>query len=325
MIERILERDLYVKIISVLIGIGLWLYVLYEQSPDVLRTVRDLPVQLEDLPEGLALVGVDPLEVAVTVRGTAGLIDDISEDDFTARVSLAGASAGQFARFVNVALPEGLQIVEVTPPQVIVFLEPVAQRRLRVEISVDGEPAEEYRSLEPFAFPSLIGISGAESLTAEVARVVSGVNISGARETVEFDDVRVYAIDATGRQVQGVTIDPPAVKITVPVEELPPRGMLPVEAALKGEPASGFEVQEVLVRPRSIPVRAPQPVLLSGGPITTEAVDLTGRSATFTTEVPLIFPGAVIPDTEDEAVQVTVVIAPVAEPDDEGGEEDEDG
>ncbi|MEX2355928.1 MAG: CdaR family protein [Thermaerobacterales bacterium] len=312
MIERFLRRDNNVKILSLILALSLWLYVFLDQTPDVSRTIRELEILLENIPEGLAVVNVDPVHVSVMVRGNARLVNDLEREDFEAMLDLADAQAGQFARLVNLSVPDGVQQYEMMPPQVIVFLEAIRERYMPVELSVGGSPAENHLLGLPYRSPGEVRIRGADSLVDQVARVVTGVEINGATESVVFEDVRVYPIDVTGRQVSGVTVRPEVIRVTVPVEPLPPERSLTVEALLTGRPAEGFEVTNVRVRPQFVTARVPESLQGRVDPVQTGSVDLTGRNETFTVVVPIVLNERIISD-QDLRAEVTVTIRPIPE------------
>src|SRR5579875_1491687 len=71
-VDRLLENDLVVKIVSVLLAIALWFQVVVGQgasSRDVQRVIPGVAVSWRNLPPDLAVVSVDPKTVTVTVRG----------------------------------------------------------------------------------------------------------------------------------------------------------------------------------------------------------------------------------------------------------------
>ncbi|HLS89345.1 MAG TPA: CdaR family protein [Sphingobacteriaceae bacterium] len=222
MIERLLRRDINIKILSVLLAISLWLYVSSEQNPEATQIFPLVEVVPRNLPEGLAIVTMDPERVSVTVRGRPSLFDDLEPSEVTAVVDLSDAEAGIVARVIRVELPDGLQAIEITPSEAVLALESFAERELPVEISLEGNSNGQVSVASPLVFPSQVKLTGAETRVNEVARVVGAVDIEGITGNMVFEGVRVFAVDEAGRQVAGVTVVPETVRVVVPVNTSPP-------------------------------------------------------------------------------------------------------
>lgn len=222
LIERLLRRDINIKILSVLLAISLWLYVSSEQNPEATQIFPLVEVVPRNLPEGLAIVTMDPERVSVTVRGRPSLFDDLEPSEVTAVVDLSDAEAGIVARVIRVELPDGLQAIEITPSEAVLALESFAERELPVEISLEGNSNGQVSVASPLVFPSQVKLTGAETRVNEVARVVGAVDIEGITGNMVFEGVRVFAVDEAGRQVAGVTVVPETVRVVVPVNTSPP-------------------------------------------------------------------------------------------------------
>jgi YbbR domain-containing protein len=78
-----------------------------------------VPVQVSDIPQGLALAP-QPLVATVTVRGMGQDLAGLQVSDITATVSLAGAASGTAAFPVTVTVPNGLTASQ--PPPLTVSL-----------------------------------------------------------------------------------------------------------------------------------------------------------------------------------------------------------
>lgn len=238
MIERLLRRETNIKILSVLLAISLWLYVSSEQNPEATQIFPVVEVVPRNLPEGLAIVTMDPERVSVTVRGRPSLFDALEPSEVTAVVDLSDAEAGIVARVIRVELPDGLQAIEISPSEAVLALESFSERELPVEISLEGNSDGQVSVGDPLVFPSQVKLTGAETRVNEVARVVSAVDIDSITENMVFEGVRVFAVDEAGRQVAGVTVVPDTVRVIVPVNPA-----LPLEDE-PGEPEPAGEAPE---------------------------------------------------------------------------------
>lgn len=321
--ERLLRNDSRVKVLSLVLGIVLWFYVSIEQNPTISRTIQEIPVEVRGLSVELAVVNLDPATVTVSVQGPAQVVNSLDRSDFRATVQLADAGPGPVVAAVRLERPQGVQLTGVEPSHVISLVEPVEEISLPVELAVRGQPAPDFRAGEPRLSSPRVVIRGASSLVARIDRVVTNVDIAGARETVS-QSVALYAVDASGRQVNGVRLIPDRVAVNVPVEPLPPLMVLPVQVVLTGEPAPGYHVAaDPTVMPGHIVVRAPED-RAGLGSVSTEPVDLTDARQPVEIRVPVVLPEGVEPLGAPE-VLVYVPVAPEPEPGDDGAADPSSG
>ena len=121
-LRSLLFDQLWLKIFSLVLAMLIWLAVrgnLSKGENDTVRKFRHLPVMLlTDANERRALV-VEPEVVDVTVRGPAGLLDDLSERDIEAFVRVQGGrDMGTFT--VEIHTPPGVHLFLLTPGRALV-------------------------------------------------------------------------------------------------------------------------------------------------------------------------------------------------------------
>ena len=104
-------------IISVLISILLWIYVINVVNPPATETIREIPVQLSGLDSleagHLTIAGDGYYTVDVTVSAPRAELAGISQKDITASASLLGLTAGQNYINVNVSVPDNITLDDV--------------------------------------------------------------------------------------------------------------------------------------------------------------------------------------------------------------------
>lgn len=307
--DRLLQKTSTARILALILAIVLWFYVTMEQNPTVSQSFR-VPIQVRSLDPNLAVISIDPDTVTVVLEGRGQVLDDIEADDIFAAIHLGEAEPGPVVASVRVSTPRGVQLVEVQPAQVVSVVEPVVQARFPVELAVSGRVAPEFRAGEPQVVPSEVLVRGGASLVERVERVVTNINVAGARATVQ-EDLAVYAIDASGRQVTDVQVIPSQVNVTLAVEPLPPLAVLTLEVALEGQPAPGYQViGPPQVTPSYVVVRASSSELADRSKLVVGPVDIAGAREPVRTSLPVTVPEG-IELVGPENVMVYVPIAPV--------------
>ncbi|AGL00163.1 CdaR family protein [Desulfoscipio gibsoniae] len=306
-------RDNSIRILALFMAVLLWVYVTNEQNPVTNRTYQ-IPLNVQGEPEGYVTSGL-PDKVYIKVKSPANIGAALRAGDFTARVSLMGITSGERELPVQVAAPPGVEVLQVTPEVVQVQADRLTRKNVSLALSLKGEVGQGMQRGEPVLSPPVVTLHGPSKLLAEINRVGVTVNISGARDTV-VQDVAVQ----TG--VQGVTVSPDRVSVTVPVTALP-AGELPVRVKLTGEPAEGYVVGDIQVQPASVHVTGPQQVISNLAAVDTLQMNISGAYEDVEKEVVLALPGGTT-SVQPDRVQVTVVIDPVeTEPPPPAPEEEE--
>ena len=99
--KKLLANDTFLKVLSLVLAISLWVFVLYTERPTTNKEFKGIPVTfegegaLED--NGLVIYEHEPLEVDVTLNGARTQIARVDNEDITATVSVANITrAGEY-------------------------------------------------------------------------------------------------------------------------------------------------------------------------------------------------------------------------------------
>jgi YbbR domain-containing protein len=156
-------RNLGLKFLSTLVALLLWLVVAGER---VVERVMRAPVEFQNLPAGLELVGNPPDTVEVRLRGSSGALSRLAAGDMAAVIDLTTARPGRRLFHITqnqVNVPYGLEIVQVGPSTLTMEFETTGIRRVPVEPDVDGRPAAGYEVTKIVSDPSSVEVAGPES------------------------------------------------------------------------------------------------------------------------------------------------------------------
>jgi YbbR domain-containing protein len=151
-----------------------------------------VPLELQQVPAGLELLGDVPATVDVRVRGASGALSRVGAGDIVAVIDLRAARAGRrlFPLGTDqVRVPFGVEAVQVTPSSVAIAFERSATRMVPVVPAVDGRPAPGYAVGPLSAEPKTVEVIGPESAVKHATEVLTEpVSVTGAknalRETV---------------------------------------------------------------------------------------------------------------------------------------------
>jgi YbbR domain-containing protein len=147
-----------------------------------------IPLELQQVPEGLELVGEAPTFVDVRVRGGSGDLSRLMPADVIAVLDLRIARPGRRLFQLTpeqVRAPFGVDVLQVSPASFAMVFENAATRRLPVVPAVDGIPAPGFIVGNVTADPQTVEVVGPESAVARATEALAdAVSIAGAREPV---------------------------------------------------------------------------------------------------------------------------------------------
>jgi YbbR domain-containing protein len=156
-------RNIWLKFLSISIAALLWLVVAGDRVVE--RSLR-VPIEYENLPQGLEMAG-EPLDtVDVRLRGSSGTLGRLTPGDLAAVIDLRLARPGRRLFHLtpsNVNVPYGIEVVQVAPATLPIAFENSAVRIVRVNPSVEGRPAPGYEVASVTSVPATVEVVGPES------------------------------------------------------------------------------------------------------------------------------------------------------------------
>jgi len=309
---RWLQRNFGTLLLSFLLALAVWASAVLSEDPNEVRVYpHAVPIEVTGLGEDLMVVHGLPASVRVSLRAPRSLWTQINGDPNSVRaiVDLSGLEPGVYVVPVTVAVAyRPSEVVEVTPGRVEITLDRQATRTLPVTVNVRGEVAVGYYAATPVVEPHTVTVSGPESAVSRVEAVQAAISIDGVRETIKRD-VALVPVDANGRLVEGVTIEPERTTITVAVRQLGGYRDVAVKVRLAGQVANGYRITNVTVSPPVVTVFSPEPQKVRDLPgfVETEPLDITGATDDIDARLKLVLPEGISLVGEDTVlVQVGV-------------------
>jgi YbbR domain-containing protein len=207
-------RHLGLKFLSVCIAALLWLVLAGER---VVERVMRAPVEMQNLPEGLEIVGNPPDTVEVRLRGPSGALSRMAAGDMAAVIDLESARPGRRLFHLtqnNVSVPYGTEVVQVGPSTLTLEFEMTAVRTVPVEPDVEGRPANGFEVTRVTSDPAAVEVEGpATALKQLQAAITEPVSVQDQNRSVR-EVVTIGVPDSTLRlksqttAVVTVTISP---------------------------------------------------------------------------------------------------------------------
>ncbi len=302
-------------VISVLLALMIWVAANMANNPVEQNEVQAVPVRIE-LPEGFVLSrSPDITTVTAVVRVERNQWDLITPGDILVTADLRHLKEPGEYRIeleAEVASPLHGRVVALRPSTLTLKIDHEVEKRVAVRVVVTNDPPLGY------TYPSDLTCSATETIVRGSAERVAEVSAVEAR--LDLADelnpvtkvVSLIPVQSGGLRVRDVELDPASVSCDVPIQPREDVFQMPVQPKITGNPPPGYNV----VRYAEI---IPDTVALTGdlaairslpGLVRTAPIDLTNRTETFTTEVPVDLPSGVSTVPENQIIKVTIVIEP---------------
>ncbi len=304
MARKIFFDDRVVLAISIIMAVVLWVQVSAGAQRDVQRTFVHVPVQWREVPEGLAVVNLNPARVDVTVRGERDLMQQLGREDFTATVNLVEVEPGEMEVFVSVSVPHGVQLIQTAPETVTVSVEEASEQVHGVRVNMVGSP--DVALTEVSVSPGQVVVSGPASRVQEVSEVVANVDVSGLTQDLN-ERVVCTALDDEGDEVRGVLVVPRQVQVSAAQEAAQVQRDISVEPMTTGSPPDGLAILKVYSEPETVTASGPDSVIeeiqqLYTVPIQLSQLEGEGEELEPGETAVISYSGQVVPD---EGIELT--------------------
>jgi YbbR domain-containing protein len=205
MIKRLTNNGLQ-KLIALLLAILAW-YVVSISDTSVSQRSLQVPVEVEGLSEAQAQSGAPDL-VDVVVSGRSSSVNVLRPENFRASLDLEGFT-GEYQQRIVVVPPQDISLVSVSPETAIGTVETINSKDVPIIIALQGQ-RDPNALLTSVSSVQAVRATGRESVLAQVAGATAVVTATSGESSVS-----VFATDANGQPVQGITLEPTATTVTV--------------------------------------------------------------------------------------------------------------
>jgi YbbR-like protein len=215
LLRGLLLENLGLKLVALLLAVLVYLNVYLDRPADI---VMAFPVEIDDLPDSLALGGPPPGPVLAELRGTGKQLLRLRITEPAVKISLAGQRAGRMHRAIvagdlPVGGPDSVQVTRLIGPDAIeLAVERRIARDLPVAVRVIGAPATGWRwEGSARTEPARVTVTGPRTACAGLDSVRLGpVRIAGRRDSVRAE------VTPAGLP-SGCDVKPATVRVVVPL------------------------------------------------------------------------------------------------------------
>jgi YbbR domain-containing protein len=293
------QKKTGLKIISIIMAVLLWAYVVNQGSAASGQNLVQVSLDYRNIPEGLTVKGPDQVNVKLW-----GILEKSAT--VKAYVDLSGYEPGTWEVGVQVEPGSGAIFASAQPRVVQVTLTGQEERVIPVSHEVIKNPPQGYELLDVSVSPDKCLVRGEQALISKIERIVGEVDLSQTTD-ITAHTVNLQARDVNGKVLSGSYELLPR-QATVHAVVAPKRAAreISVTVITDGAAAPGYQVTNVSAHPAMIKVMGNSNVVETIGDIKTEVLDFTGKSQSFQQEVSLQVPQGVQAFPARVMVNVTI-------------------
>ncbi len=214
--RRLLFQHLGLKLVSIALAVLLWLLV--AGDPLVERSLR-VPLEVQNIPPDLELVGDPPSTVEVRLRGAAGTLSRLVTGDVLALLDLRAARPGRRLFHLTtdrVRVPFGVEVTQIQPATIGLTLERTATRTVPVVPQVEGRPLPGFVVAGASADPATVEVVGPESRLRLVTEAITDTVSADGKSASFVERATVGVVDPLVR-----LREPVVARVTVTIAAAP--------------------------------------------------------------------------------------------------------
>lgn len=279
------RRNIAPKLFSLIFALFLWMYVIDQVNPELVKVIENVKVQLINVDElnqsGLVILGDKDYFIDVKIKGRRNDILNVNESDIALTADLRGYNSG----IVSVPIEKkiishNVLIEDLSKSDIKINLDKIVELSKKVVVKIAGKIPNDYIKDDLKISPEEILVRGPEAIVNKVARLYGELNINNATNSIS-KQIPVKPIDNDGNIVNGITIG----KNYVYVEQnIFKTKKIPVITNVIGNVKNGYKLVSVNVIPENITIKGAKNTLEYVNSVYTEPIDISGVSNSFIIE-----------------------------------------
>ena len=279
-------------ILSVVIALLLWAYVIIQVNPTKEEIIPRVPVQLLNLQSltarELAIAGDGEYMVDVVVEGRRADIEKVTSQDIVAEADLVGWGKGENYITVNVKVPPALKIVDVRSTKIQVTIEDLVALIKPVTVVYRGEFPVGTEEGEIELRPAEVEVTGAKSAVESVHEVrmyIDTEDLATERRTIQGEAVPLNSAEMI---VENVRLSSGYVNVSARLLQLKE---VPLLVETVGSMGEGYGVE--LDLPQTVLIKGTKSVIKDIESIRAEPLDIAGLTQNKNVILTLLLPDGV--------------------------------
>lgn len=225
-----MKNKILTALLSAVIAIGLWAYVITVERPESDNTFYNVPVVMDGLTvlqdRGMMITSDTEMTVTVKLSGNRRELNKLKSSDMAAVLDLSQINAaGEQKLRCKVSPPsDGIEVVSIDPQSVTLTVTEWATKEIPVELGYTGRVPDGYyvdRQSATVEFET-VNVTGPKAIISQIEKAKITLDLEGRIETIS-ESLRYALCDESGEPIEDVstvTTDRGEIRVTVSIQQL---------------------------------------------------------------------------------------------------------
>lgn len=211
-----IKNNFAMKILSLVLAILFWIFVMDTENPIVTRTFYNIPVVYVGEPDsGLVVSSAPNYYSNIEISGRRNSVLATRTDSFVLKVHLAGLKDGKNEAVIEYTAPSNdIHIDRVSPSNVVITMEKVITVEKPVYYNKISSFEESLSGSEITIDPTTMSITGPRSLVADVSSLIANIDVSEIKESGQVE-IPLIPVNSLGEKVEGITFERESALLTI--------------------------------------------------------------------------------------------------------------
>ena len=285
------NSDTKLKILSVLLAIFMWTFVINSTNPTVNKTFRNIPVVIKNQ-DGLEKSGyviIDNDQTYTTnikLKGTREKLVGLKPTNIYASIDIANLSEGVQSLEIKVDTPSGISVEELEPEDIALNIQKVIEKTLPVNPVINDKIKDGRIADVNEIAPANITVKGPASLINKVDRAEVRIDDMSLLDG-KIHNVPIKVLDRSGKVIEDINISHDDINISFIVYETK---KVPIKVATTGFIDSNYMEISREVSPDTIVIKGKESLIRDVEEINTKPININRLRGTVSGEVKLNLP-----------------------------------
>lgn len=285
------NSDTKLKILSVLLAIFMWTFVINSTNPTVNKTFRNIPVVIKNQ-DGLEKSGyviIDNDQTYTTnikLKGTREKLVGLKATNIYASIDIANLSEGVQSLEIKVDTPSGISVEELEPEDIALNIQKVIEKTLPVNPVINDKIKDGRIADVNEITPANITVKGPASLINKVDRAEVRIDDMSLLDG-KIHNVPIKVLDRSGKVIEDINISHDDINISFIVYETK---KVPIKVATTGFIDSNYMEISREVSPDTIVIKGKESLIRDVEEINTKPININRLRGTVSGEVKLDLP-----------------------------------
>lgn len=285
------NSDTKLKILSVLLAIFMWTFVINSTNPTVNKTFRNIPVVIKNQ-DGLEKSGyviIDNDQTYTTnikLKGTREKLVGLKPTNIYASIDIANLSEGVQSLEIKVDTPSGINVEELEPEDIALNIQKVIEKTLPVNPVINDKIKDGRIADVNEITPANITVKGPASLINKVDRAEVRIDDMSLLDG-KIHNVPIKVLDRSGKVIEDINISHDDINISFIVYETK---KVPIKVATTGFIDSNYMEISREVSPDTIVIKGKESLIRDVEEINTKPININRLRGTVSGEVKLDLP-----------------------------------